>query len=555
LAVASLLVVPLKKAFAPEVWTANIVANTRAGQRSKRIELGWETDFPVVGCEPTRLMIRYNKQVRGTASSPSPLNPSDGTFLTYKSITNNSYDHVLLHADTSYAYTIYACTSATACMAVCSNVVATVDEVSTQRERWVLQGIHGYDQDTGSRILSPSSWPEQHSPELHRYGAGTSYNGKMAVYFLGETDEDSPPYPVQVTHSSSASWEDNWNDPSEWSTPVMLASGTAGGDRNVLTSPQIVPTVDGEDNPRMRLFWVATDNTNDPSSFKLESALSTDADGDDFGLCCSDTAECSSTDGCSFGGSTVCCDFDDASAEVREEFDVEDGACLDDLGWHGHDLWDNQGPRWDEAENELVLLFTGQPDTGGTCGYCFNHGNPPGDIDLWFWDTGGGCDIADTALGPKFCLNTEFEDEDTGETGAAWCPKETFVDAHDPFGLPYPDEIKIYFKEGQNRWLVGYSSDNGRTIEDTSAVDFYFADEDSGDTAVDTDDVMSGGCAEDPTIIAWKNGSFTREVMVFLPQTPDDASHDRCFSTQDTAVPFDDIERFEGLIVAVLGNG
>jgi hypothetical protein len=553
LAFGSFLVYPAKQAFAPINWNAYLYAATTSGKRSKEISLNWSTSYGT-SCTPVKLMLRYNKDT----GAPDPTKPLAGTLLKYLDTDESSTQHLLVHADTKYAYTIYGCEGAN-CLITCTTTTNESNDATTERERWVLQGIHDYDQDTGARVLGTATWPEQHCPELYRFRTGNSYTGKMGLHFHGENSTGDA-YGVWVAHTTTTAWEDNWNDPTKWADPIMIASSTSSGDNQGPKNIMVVPTVDDEDNDRMRLFWTSTDDKTNPTYFRLQSALSTDADGDDYGLCCSDTGDCSSTSNCSLGGfDEVCCDYDDAGAELRMEYDVDEGPCLRDVGWHGHDIWDDMGPRWDPASDELVLLFSGHAseDAGEGCGECYNHGTyGEADIDLWYWDTGGGCDTGDTGPEAQFCLSIEEEDDGEYPSGTDWCPDESMVDFHDPFGLPYPGgEIKVYFKKEEQLWKVGYSSDNGRSFEDTSAIEFYFEDEDTGDTAVDTDDAMYPGCVDDPTIIAWKSGAFTKEVMVLLPHIPINAEDHRCFSTQDTSVPFEDIDTFRGLVVAVLGNG
>ena len=549
LALGSFLVYPAKQAFATINWNAYLNAVTTSGARSKSISLNWSTEYGTT-CTPEKLMLRYNKDT----GSPDPTKPLRGTLLKYLDTDESSTQHLLAHARTKYAYTIYACESAN-CLNICTATTNESDDATTARERWVVAGVHGYDEDTGARILAPNTWTRQNDPELYRFESGTSYSGKIAIYFNGQ--EDGEPAGLFVVHSNDTTWQDNWNATDKWGTPIMIAQGTQGGDHEELKNTIVVPTDDGEANERLRLFWTSYDGDNETTYYRLHSALSTDEDGDDFGLCCADTADCSSTTTCGLLGSEVCCDFDDEGVDMRTEYVAEDGNCLAMSGWHGHDLWDDHGPVWRPSLNELSILFSGDPvdEPEEECGIC-DVDAPPSDIDMWRWDTGGGCDSRDSDTAAKICLEEVqvFEDTDF-----SWCPDQKISDRHDPFALAYPDETKVYVKNGQTGWIVGYSTDNGRTIEDTSAIEFYFDFHDSGDTAndtaADTADALDPGCVNDPTILAWKNGSDIHEVMVFIPSNnaAGSTNRDRCFSIQDTEEPIGD--GFGGFLLATLNNG
>jgi len=253
----------------------------------------------------------------------------------------------------------------------------------------------------------------------------------------------------------------------------------------------------------------------------------------------------------------VCCDFEDVT--VQSEFHGEDGNCLNNGGWHGHDLWDDVGATWDPDEDELAILFSGSTEQGITgCENCEDEA----DVQMWWWDTGGGCDTGDTDMSAKFCLEEEEENSIPSDTATSWCPKESWWDTghdsiHDPAALAYPSEVKVYAKKDHEYWFVGYSSDNGRTIEDTSAIEFYFEDEDTGDSAVDTDDVLDPGCIEDMTVSAWVEPSFLREVIVFVPYGNQTDGGTRCFCTQDEEIEIngEGFETYPGLLSAVLHNG
>lgn len=551
LAVGSLLVYPAQKALAIFEWNASLFATPKPGLGSKVIDLSWGTSYGPL-CSPERLMVRYNK-------GSTPPNPAykDGTLLGYFDTDENDTTHQLVHAATDYAYTIYACEGPT-CSVLC-DITNESDAVTTENEQWLVQSVRDYDLDTDVRILDPDVWWKQADPELHRHSFG-AHQGEVGVFFHGDDDDVDKPEGVWVLHSADTTWESDWNDPSAWGSTTMVASTTTSGEYDGPKNLMVVPTQDASSNSRLRLFWTSADGQ-EPTYYTLNSALAVDADGDDYGLCCADSGDCSSTSTCSLGDfDEVCCDFEDNGADVRLEYTALDGNCLAMVGWHGHDLWDDLGPVWDPTTDELALLFSGDPSTTGACDDCTV---PPmegqADVDMWFWDTGGGCDSGDPDTAAKFCLAEV--DGDTGDTDSSWCPDQMVSDAHDPFSVSYPDEKKVYWKVGHSAWMVGYTSDNGRTFEDESEIDFYFEDEDPYDTGMDTDDVLDPGCVEDPASIIWKAGPFARELMVFLTRTAkrgafaEDAF--RCFSTQDTGVVPDDpeFEEYPGLVSAVLWNG
>jgi hypothetical protein len=95
LGVASLLVAPLHKAFAPVAWNAQLTVDTVTNKTSKAFAISWDKTYPV-GCEPTRLMIRYNKAVRSTASSPSVSDTTDGTFLGWEDAEDTARTHIVV---------------------------------------------------------------------------------------------------------------------------------------------------------------------------------------------------------------------------------------------------------------------------------------------------------------------------------------------------------------------------------------------------------------------------------------------------------------------------
>ncbi len=274
---------------------------------------------------------------------------------------------------------------------------------------------------------------------------------------------------------------------------------------------------------------------------------------DDFGLRCLDNETCSTTTGCHLqtGDTAAWRDFDDTAIDLREWYHAEDGNCLLAGGWHGHALWDDLGASWDPTEDELSLLFTG--DNFGTSP-CHRCADATSDVNMGRWDTGGGCDSADPDTAAKFCLEEEVREKD-GDT--AYCPDDKWEDVHDPAMVAYPQEFKVYVKKGRQRWLVGYSTDNGRSYEDTSVVNFLFEDETPEDTG-DTDDALDGACVADPAVLIWKAGALKKEVMIFLAQQTGEAhTRARCFETTDTNVPTDDTayREYPGAIAAVLENG
>jgi len=320
----------------------------------------------------------------------------------------------------------------------------------------------------------------------------------------------------------------------------------------------VVPTHDGVTDKLLTLFWTTVDDPGGSNEdYKLHSLISTDQDGDDFGLQCPDNTACSSTTGCSVhtADTAAWCDFEDTGIDLREEYHAEDGNCLAAIGWHGHALWDDLGASWDPDEDELSLLFTGDNVGAAPCHVC---GDIDADVNMWRWDTGGGCDAADPDPDAKFCLEEELR-KAGGDT--AYCPDDKWEDVHDPAMVAYPGEFKVYAKTVQKRWYVGYSSDNGRSYEDTSVVQFLFEDETPTDTG-DTDDELDGGCVGDPAVLIWKGGALKKEMMVFLavqvdPENPDLYTRDRCFETQDTLIEPDDTayRAYPGAIAAVLENG
>ena len=550
LAAGSLLVYPAQKAFAPLTWNALLSASPKPGLGSKVVDLSWSTSYGT-SCTPVKLMVRYDKG----STAPDPTDQKDGLLLDTLDTDETSTTHKLVHANTDYAYSIYACETLL-CSVICTNTNNETNSVTTEPEKWLVQGVRDYDLDTDVRLLDPDVWNIQSDPEAHRHSFG-SHDGEVAVFFHGEDDDSDTPYGIWALHSADVTWEDDWSDPTAWGGTTLLASRTdADSDHEQLKNIVVVPTQDASSDSRLRLFWTSYDVNQTPSYYTLNSALAVDADGDDFGLCCADTADCSSTSSCSLGTyDEVCCDYEDAGADVRLEFTALDDNCLAASGWHGHDLWDDLGPTWDPATDELSILFSGDPFGDDDCSTCdAPEGGPMADIDMWRWDTGGGCDTGDTDPTARLCLEEELE-------GTAWCPDEKMVDAHDPFSVSYPDEKKVYWKVGHSAWKVGYTSDNGRTYEDVSEIEFYFEDEDTGDTGMDTGDILQAGCVEDPAAIVWKAGPFARELMVFLPiageRNPDANDHFRCFCTQDTAVDPEDtaFEEYPGMMAAVLWNG
>jgi hypothetical protein len=189
---------------------------------------------------------------------------------------------------------------------------------------------------------------------------------------------------------------------------------------------------------------------------------------------------------------------------------------------------------------------------------CENCDAPGGgdDLDMWRWDTGGGCDTADPDTAAKFCL--EEEEEDTDPPGTSWCPDEKVENRHDPFAIPYMDETKVYWKEGIGEgaiiW-VGYTTNNGHSFDDITQVEFYFEED---DTDGGLGDELDPACVEDATTTIWKNGTNVHELMVFLPMTTvQDGDDLRCFCTQDTAIDPDDsgFDEYPGMLTAILWNG
>ncbi|MFH1465956.1 MAG: hypothetical protein ABIO70_16325, partial [Pseudomonadota bacterium] len=292
----SLLVAPLHKAFAPLLWHPNLDAEPHPVQGSKSIVLTWDTKYPT-GCEPFRLMIRYDKN---TTTPPDGSNTSDGFFLAFEDTDVDELILNLLHAKTTYAYTIYACTSEYGCGTICA-ANTNSDTASTEQEEWLATSIHGYDEDTDIRILDPSVWISQAGPDVYRFDTGTSYAGQAGIYFLGQSTSSGEPVGVYVVHTDDTTWQNDWNT-ADWDSPTMIASETTAGDymgpRNII----VVPTLDDEDHERMTLFVTNADSTQNPTWSILHSVTSLDADGDDFGLCCADTDDCSSTTDCTLGG-------------------------------------------------------------------------------------------------------------------------------------------------------------------------------------------------------------------------------------------------------------
>ena len=64
----------------------------------------WSTNYGDL-CSPVKLLLRYDK----SGTPPDPEDPKAGEFLEYLDTDENSTTHGLLHAATTYAYTIYGC--------------------------------------------------------------------------------------------------------------------------------------------------------------------------------------------------------------------------------------------------------------------------------------------------------------------------------------------------------------------------------------------------------------------------------------------------------------
>jgi hypothetical protein len=544
LALGSFFVYPVKEAFSVLPWNAWLSANPASAKGSKDINLAWGIAYGDM-CTPVRLMLRYDK----SGTPPDPEDPKAGDLLRFLDTDETSTTHGLLHAATTYSYTIYGCEDS-GCDIICDDVGHVSDSALTETEKWLATSIHGYDEDTDVRILDPTDWTEQAGPDMHRHTFGT-YDDQAAVFFLADDATPELPHAVYVMHSDDTTWQSDWNT-ADWGIPVMIASGTGAGDYMNPKNIIVVPSVDEADNERLALFVTTTDHKDSPTFTNLISAEALDADGDDFGLCCTDSEECSTTDDCNIGDyDQVCCNFEDTGAKVRLEFEGLVDNCLDLIGWHGHDLWDDMGPAWDPDDDELTILFTGDQNSEEPCENCAPE-DGSSNIDMWRWDTGGGCDTGDPDTAAKFCLEEVLEYEGEGQD---WCPDEKFEDRHDPFSVSYIDEKKVYWKEGMETWYVAYTSDNGRTFADISEIEFYFDDTDAG---FGLGDELFGGCVEDPASIIWKDGTTVHELMVIVPGLdPVDNENFRCFSTQNMEIDTDDpeYETYPGLFTAILTNG
>ena len=113
LALGSFLVYPVKEALSFIPWNAFLTASPTSAKGSKEMNLVWSTNYGDL-CTPVKLLLRYNK----SGTPPDPEDPKAGDFLEYLDTDENSTTHGLLHAATTYAYTIYGCEDS-----LCTNII------------------------------------------------------------------------------------------------------------------------------------------------------------------------------------------------------------------------------------------------------------------------------------------------------------------------------------------------------------------------------------------------------------------------------------------------
>lgn len=491
-------------------WDASLTATTSATNSSKSIELNWDiSSFDDCGT-PTKLQIRYN---RDSTTPPDSGNPTDGIFLKDFPITKSDFNHIPLHANTDYAYTIYACSN-NSCTSYCSSISNVTGTDKTDPEQWMTPGIESFTTETSTRVLDPVTYGAAGSPAVFRYYSG-DHNGELGFFFNYNGG-------IYFTRTDGCTeWEDNWNDDSTWSgdclndawtTPEQVMEKTTSGDYDHVSSPWVVPL----DGGGLSLHWVTKDNVSSPTEMWFYRLDSSDIHGDDWGLECTDTT-CNTT-GCN---TNDFCEFSNRSSDIEEILHSEDGNCVSPIGWRHTVAWDYMADEgWDPANETLWHLITGNTTSGITgCTSCSTSG---GSSQLLVdWDTSS-YSLLETLIGSDSC------------------PTEVISTRHNPSITPYPiDEYKVYVKEGQTEHTVRYTIDNGENYEDESAIEFYF---DDGTGGLGTS--FSTGCIGDMSTYIFDDGTTKHEIMFFTPITSFSYS---CFNDGSST-------EYPGIIAAVLTN-
>lgn len=410
-----------------------------------------------------------------------------------------------MHANTMYAYTIFACDGSmpNPCSSKCSDVTDTADTASTARERWLVTGVRGYNQDTERRVVD---LPGAGSPASLRFQAGP-HDKEIGIYFNTGG--------LWLTRNQDTAWDTDWNSAS-WSTPLLLMEGTGPdnqGDFDAVKDPDVLTRADGR---VVMLFTVEdtdTDDTEDTAEgYSILSLPSADTAGNDWGVACFSDPGCASTRGCeadTADTATRQCDILERAEDLGVVLHAGGENCLEEVGMHGHVAWDYLAGDglWDPETEPLTRFITGTEDTdcGAACDGCSSTGTS--DVNRLDWDTNE----------EVFSL---AEQEESGDG----CPYDVIPDRHDPALTPHPGgEFKIYSKVTQDHWVLGYLPDAVGTVEDTSNPEFYF--EDSGLTG-EPGAALNAGCVEDPTTLIWKRGSEIHEVMFF---TAPNGEPNKCF--------------------------
>jgi len=371
-------------------WDAGFSASAKSGKEARAVATTWTA---VTECDDFSFHSYRVCWDKDTTTAPtSPAGADDCRVVL--GLSASSKDLFIHRSEMDFGLRLFACQNA-ACTqyygdggGTGSTVANDDDSASTERLCFITEDVSD-DQDD-DRVLSTADYGTAvMAVDALMYPTGWTKANRLGLFWSHrESGEDV----VKMKVADDTGWQ-NWNTYSSWSSDTLVAESGTGGATDVVTHPWVVASDDGS-TKAVRLFVHAYDaGSGGPDQSEVYSADSTDEEGTDFSLECTDPGGC--TD-CAYGDF---CDYSGASLAIDADGDAGDEYL--DSAAHGRIMWDYVASgAVDFTSDSPGMLFSGDVQAGPTCTQAGSAG--PDDIYRATWDSSGWAwDIEDDGTCPE----------------------------------------------------------------------------------------------------------------------------------------------------------